>query len=88
MIEAIARGELDVAVVWGPQAGYFVKRARTPLAMSLAHDPARLDFAIAMAVRKGDTALRDELDGALSRSRERIRAILAEFDVPTLERAP
>jgi len=83
MIEAIERGALDVAVVWGPQAGYFVKRAR--LAMSLAHDPTRLDFAITMAVRKGDTALRDELDAVLARSLDRVRAILAEFNVPTVE---
>jgi mxaJ protein len=82
MIEALARGELDVAVVWGPQAGYFVKRARARLAMSLATDPARLDFAIAMAVRGEDTTLRNELDAVLARSLDRIGAILAEFNVP------
>jgi mxaJ protein len=85
MTDAVDRGELDVAVVWGPQAGYFVTRARTPLAMSLAHDPMRLEFAIAMAVRTGDTALRDELDAVLARSRDRVRAILAEFDVPSVD---
>ena len=85
MIDALERGQLDVAVVWGPQAGYFVKRAHAALAMTLAHDPTRLDFAIAMAVRKGDTVLRDELDAALARSRDRVRAILAQFDVPSVE---
>jgi mxaJ protein len=88
MIDALERGQLDVAVVWGPQAGYFVTRAQTPLAMTLAHDPTRLDFAIAMAVRKGDTVLRDELDAALARSRDRVRAILAQFDVPSVELPP
>src|SRR4030095_14319814 len=86
MIEAVARGDLEVAVIWGPQAGYFVKRARAPLAMSLASDPDdpnALSFAIAMAVRQGDTALRDELDAALRRSRDRIATILADFGVPT-----
>jgi quinoprotein dehydrogenase-associated probable ABC transporter substrate-binding protein len=85
MIGALERGELDVAVVWGPQAGYFARRARTRLAMSLAHDPARLEFAIAMAVRKGDIALRDELDAALARSLDRVRAVLAEFGVPSVK---
>jgi mxaJ protein len=85
MIDALERGQLDVAVVWGPQAGYFVKRAHAPLAMMLARDPTRLDFAIAMAVRKGDSVLRDELDAALARSRDRVRTILAEFDVPSVE---
>jgi len=88
MIDALERGEIDIAVVWGPQAGYFVKRARTPLAMSLAtgrHEPGPLSFAIAMAVRRDDTALRDELNAVLDRSGDRIRAILAEFDVPSTE---
>lgn len=88
MIDALVSGELDLAVVWGPQVGYFVKRARVPLAMSLAtgpREPEPLSFAIAMAVRQDDTALRHELDAALARSRDRIRAILAEFDVPGIE---
>jgi len=55
-------------------ADYFVKRAHTPLAMTLAHDPTRLDFAIAMAVRKGDTVLRDEPRcGACALARPRSR---------------
>ena len=86
MTEAVARGDLEVAVVWGPQAGYFVKHARDLLALSLATDPRApeaLSFGIAMAVRRGDIALRDELDAALRRSRDRIATILSDFGVPT-----
>jgi mxaJ protein len=85
MIEALARRQLDVAVVWGPQAGYFAARAGTRLALSPARDGTSFDFAIAMAVRREDTALRDELDAALGRAVDRIRAILVEFDVPRVD---
>lgn len=85
MVEAIERGDIDVAIAWGPQAGYFVRRARVPMAMSVARGETDFEFSIAMAVRDGDTALRDELDAALLRSREKIRRILAEYDVPIVE---
>ena len=31
IIDAVAKGEIDVAVVWGPFAGYFAKQQRVPL---------------------------------------------------------
>jgi mxaJ protein len=86
MVQSLARGELDAAVVWGPQAGYFVQRSRVPLKMSAASPPPGLampfEFAIAMGVRRGDTALRDALDAAIARRRADIDAILAQYAVP------
>ena len=33
IIDAVASGKIDVAIVWGPAAGYFVKQQRVPLVM-------------------------------------------------------
>jgi quinoprotein dehydrogenase-associated probable ABC transporter substrate-binding protein len=85
MVAALEEGRIDVAVIWGPQAGYYVQRARPRLGLALARDVAgaqSMQFAIALGVRKDDTALREELDAALERTRERIDAILVEFGVP------
>jgi mxaJ protein len=87
MIAALASGELDAALIWGPQAGYFAKPSRTPLELRLAHSPAGLagvpfEFDIAMGVRRGDRALRDELDAIIDRRRADIDAILAAYSVP------
>jgi len=92
MIAALAARELDVALVWGPQAGYFARRAPAPLAVATAHAPAELDvprfeFDIAVGVRRGNRALRDALDAALGRAQGRIDAILASYDVPRIDRA-
>jgi quinoprotein dehydrogenase-associated probable ABC transporter substrate-binding protein len=89
MIAALDAGSIDVAVIWGAQAGYFAQRAQHPLAVSIAHDdaPAPQVFAIALGVRRDRTALRDVLDAALVRARDRIRAILDAFDVPRVEPA-
>jgi mxaJ protein len=87
LVHAIADGKLDVGLVWGPQAGYFASRAPTPLTISIARPPPELarlpfEFSISMGVRRGDTALRDELDAILVRRRAAIDAILARYHVP------
>jgi quinoprotein dehydrogenase-associated probable ABC transporter substrate-binding protein len=89
LIDAVARDEIDVAIAWGPLAGFFATREPAPLALtpvSPDHDgPMRLSFAIAMAVRRGDTALHDAIDRALVQRREDIDAILRRFGVPLLK---
>jgi quinoprotein dehydrogenase-associated probable ABC transporter substrate-binding protein len=93
MIAGVAAGELDVALAWGPQAGWYAARAHPALEVRLArHDsePANLpfEFDIAMGVRRGDTALRDELDAIIDRRRAEIDAILAAYRVPRTDRSP
>jgi mxaJ protein len=92
MVAAVARGELDAALIWGPQAGFFAAHASPPLTVRVAHAPEGLDdqvfeFDIAMGVRRGDRALRDELDGVIARRRADIDAILARYSVPRTDRA-
>jgi len=89
IVEAVAAGDVDVAVVWGPLAGYFARRGPETLTLNPvtpASDPSGLRFAfnIAMGVRKGNTALRDELNEVLARRREDFNGILDDFGVPRL----
>ncbi|HEX2554278.1 MAG TPA: substrate-binding domain-containing protein [Microvirga sp.] len=93
ILEALARGEIDVAVVWGPLGGYFAGRAAVPLKVTPvrpAFDGPKLPmvFDISMAVRKDDEALRHEVDAALLRRRGDVDRILAEFGVPRLDHSP
>jgi mxaJ protein len=90
IIEALARGEIDVAAVWGPLAGYFAPRQAVPLklaAVQPAFDgPERpMVWDIAMAVRNDDRGLRDDIDAALDRRRADVAAILAAYGVPRLD---
>jgi quinoprotein dehydrogenase-associated probable ABC transporter substrate-binding protein len=92
MIAAIIEGSLDAALVWGPQAGYFAASAKPPLDVLTALRPAGLadvpfEFDIAMGVRPGDVALRDELDAVLERRRTDIDAILSAYSVPRTDSA-
>jgi mxaJ protein len=91
-VHAIADGELDSGVVWGPQAGYFAALADPPLHVSIAHAPPELaipfEFSIAVGVRRGAAELRDALDRALASRRADIDAILAAYHVPRTDASP
>lgn len=87
IVKAVAAGEIDVAVVWGPLAGYFAPRQKAPLAIvpvSPQIDPPFLPFVwdISMGVRRGDVKLQEELDGILERRRPEIDALLDRYGVP------
>lgn len=88
LIEAVADGDVDVAIAWGPLAGYFATREPVKLAVvPLKHTQTilRFQFSISMAVRHGDTALRDKLDAFLKNHRAAIHALLADYGVPQLD---
>ena len=86
MIAALDAGTIDVALLWGPQAGYFAGRAVHPIGLAPVADadPLRSTFAIAMGVRRGDEALRDELARALATLAPDIDALLLAYRVPVL----
>jgi mxaJ protein len=87
IIDAVVNKNVDLAIVWGPSAGYFVKRSQVPLVLvplaeqdSLSQYPFR--FNIAMGVRRRDRELRDSLNALLARRAPEIRAILERYAVP------
>lgn len=87
IVEAVANREIDVAVVWGPQAGYFAKRQGVPIEVvpvSPQIDLPYLPFVydISMGVRREDSAFKEQLDEILARKSREIGNILDEYNVP------
>jgi mxaJ protein len=92
IVDAVAKGEVDVAVVWGPLAGYFAQRE--PVALELTPVSPQIDlpflpfvFDISMGVRRGNDALRERLNAIIEHRRSDIDRILAEYGVPRLDAA-
>lgn len=90
IVEAVDRGEVDVAVVWGPLAGYFARRAEHPLDLRpvtpwLDGPQWPMVFDISMGVRKDDVALRDRLDEVLARRAPEVRDLLTSYGVPRVD---
>ena len=91
IMAAVASGDIDVAIAWGPLAGYYAKREKVPLSLTPVEPQVvgpRLPmvFDVTMGVRKGDDVLRDDVNRAISRLRPDIDRILASYGVPRLDR--
>lgn len=89
VVEAVAKGEVDMAVVWGPTAGYFVKTERLPLTITPVTPQIDLPFLpfvydISMGVRRDDVAFKERLETILEERREEIEKILDQYGVPHL----
>ena len=91
IVNAVAKGNVDVAIVWGPLAGYFAKRAPVPL--TLVPLPDSVDrtgypfaYDIAVGVRRSDKGLRARIEDVLDRKRAEIAKILEDYNVPLLAR--
>jgi len=93
LIDAVANKTVDVAVAWGPLAGYFARRE--PVAMEVTPVSPQADsrfvrfvYDIAMGVRRDDAALAQRLDDVIARRHGEIRRVLADYGVPLVEQAP
>ena len=93
IVGAVASGEVDVAFVWGPVAGYFARRQPVPLTLTPVPVEDRasglpMAFGVAMGLRRGDGELRSEVESALERRRPQVERLLAQYGVPTVASAP
>jgi mxaJ protein len=90
VLQDVLSGEVDVALAWGPLAGYFAKQHPSALEMVPLEDDDKLpmSYEFSMGVRKGNRELRGRLEGVLDRREADIRKILGEYGVPLLPLKP
>lgn len=90
IIDDLVNGDIDVAILWGPIAGYYAKRAAVPLVVVPAPEydgmpeTAKLQFNVAMGVRKKDKEGQQMLQEVLDRRHADIMKILDEYGIPNL----
>jgi mxaJ protein len=91
IVEAVARGDVDVAAVWGPLAGFFAARQRERLHLTAVSPQTEGGLAeafdIAMAVRRGDTRRLARLEQFIRARRSDIDSLLARYHVPRIDGA-
>ena len=93
LIRAVINREVDVAVVWGPLAGYFAQHSPVPLEVTpIMGDPVEpmmpMTYSIGMGVRPQDEQLRQRLDAELERRQPDIQRLLASYGIPQVSAAP
>jgi mxaJ protein len=89
IVDAVATGAIDVAVVWGPLAGFFAARTGgleiTPATPAIDGAQWPMVFDIAMGVRRGEPEFKTEIEHALVVNHAAIGAVLAEYHVPLID---
>ena len=88
ILEALRKGEVDAAIVWGPVAGYFAAKSGAALEIRPvtpeAFSGVPFTYEISAALRKDQLILKDKVDQALARECSAIQALLLDYHVPLL----
>lgn len=90
MIDDLAKGDIDVAVAWGPIGGYFAKKSKVPMVVKLVPEYEKVNargktyWNMSIAVRHGDKERMKMIQGALDRNKDKIQEILADYGVLTV----
>jgi mxaJ protein len=86
IVDAVSRRDVDIAIAWGPLAGYFARRAGLVITPVTPTASLGIPFVydIAAAVRKSDPVLRDAIDHSLARHCLQIQSLLRDYGVPQL----
>jgi len=90
LVEGVEAGDIDVAVAWGPLAGYCARTSAialdvVPVSPQL-EQSVPLAFNISMGVRPGDTKLCSALNGVITRRQAEIHKILIKYGIPAASR--
>ncbi len=88
----LSAGKIDVAVVWGPIAGFLVSRhtgGDPGIAVPFKPDPTiHFDYEIAMGLRQGEKDFQNTLDQWISGHHDEITRILTAYHIPLVQESP
>lgn len=90
IIDAVARGEVDVALVWGPLAGFFAHRSEVPLRIEPLTAQTGIDqwpmvYDISVGLRPKSPALRAQIEAIIEKEKPAIDALLRAYHVPQIQ---
>jgi len=90
IVRAVERGDVDVALIWGPLAGYFAAQSKVPLSLEkitpwFADQQWPMQFDVSVGVRKDNQKLLKDIDQVLARHQPAIRRLLDSYRVPVIE---
>ncbi len=88
MIDDLAKGDIDIAIAWGPIGGYFAKQSKVPMVVApipeyeTQNAKGKEYWNIAVGVRKKDKDRMAMIQGALDRNQAKIIKILDDYGIP------
>ena len=91
MIKDVRSGETDLAVLWGPYAGYYAnqdpnaeKLVVTPMLEEVPGMP-KLEYRLTMGVRAGEVTWKRQINDIIAKRQGDIDAVLLSYGVPLID---
>ncbi|HEV2702276.1 MAG TPA: quinoprotein dehydrogenase-associated putative ABC transporter substrate-binding protein [Steroidobacteraceae bacterium] len=88
ILDALAHNAIQVALVWGPLAGFYAEHSAVPLRLQPITDGGGagepMAFSISVGVRRGDPELLAKINEVLHEQAPAIRSLLRRYGVPLL----
>lgn len=90
MVNDLVKGEIDVAVLWGPYAGWYAKQAGdevivNPIVEQRRPGTERVDYRITLGVRAGEVVWKHEINDVITKRQGDIDRVLLDFGVPIID---
>ena len=88
VVDDLVKGDIDIAILWGPIGGYFAKQAKIPLVVVPVPEYESINvkgkeyWNISVGVRRKDKELLANIEGALERNHDAIMKILDDYGIP------
>ncbi len=88
MIDDLAKGDIDVAIIWGPIGGYYAKLAKVPMVVTPIPEYEKTDargkehWNISIGVRHGDKQRLEKIQEVLDHRQGDIMKILDDYGIP------
>jgi quinoprotein dehydrogenase-associated probable ABC transporter substrate-binding protein len=87
-VEDVAQGKIDIAIIWGPIAGYTASKLETSLTvipLPAMVDSVPLAFNVSMGIRRRESNWKHQLNQELEKLTPEIQKILHEYKIPLLD---
>ena len=88
MMADLEKGDIDVALLWGPLAGYYAAKASDPITVTplvKEQNGPKMEYRIVMGVRHSDQNWKRSLNKLIADNQDAINAILKSYGVPLLD---
>ena len=88
VIDDLVKGDIDIAILWGPIGGYFAKQAKIPLVVVPVPEYENVNvkgkeyWNISVGVRKKDKERMEIIQASLDRNKDKIFKILDDYGIP------
>lgn len=84
-VQNMLDGQLDVAALWGPMAGWYKTIKHEPVTivpLNLMQDKTPMEFTLAIGMRKNAKDLKAQIEAVLLKEKDKIKQVYQDYGVP------